>query len=160
MKTLHLDNTDRDIIRLLADDARASYSEISKKIGVSVGTVRNRMTRLRESGALHLNLWLDPNRVGLGVNATCMFRVRAGKLDDVVSALVDLDSTGYIAVLAGDQDLVVDTFCRDIPHFNDVLQHQFQTIDGVESVTSYVVTEIKYQSTLNLVGMLENHALD
>ncbi len=160
MTNLKLDETNREIVRLLAEDARASYSEISKEIGVSVGTVRNRIAQLRETGALHLNVWLDPNRVGLGVTATCLFKVRAGYLDDVVDALVALPATGYIAVLAGDHDLVVDTFCRDIPHLNTVLQQQFQTIDGVDSVTSYVVTEIKYQSSVNLSGMLDEHALE
>ena len=66
-KRLHkmkLDTTDREIIRLLTQDGRASYSDISKQVGVSVGTVRNRITAMRESGVLHLNVWLDPYRVG------------------------------------------------------------------------------------------------
>ncbi len=152
---MKIDETDQAIIRFLADDARASYSEISKAIGVSVGTVRNRLTQLRESGALHLNLWLDPNRVGLGVTATCLFKVQAGKLDSVVEALVGLSSTGYVAVLAGNHDLVVDVFCRDVPHLNEVLQKELQTIEGVLEVTSYVVTEIKYQSSADLAALFD-----
>jgi len=39
---------------MLTKDGRASYSDMSKQIGVSVSTVRNRVTNMRESGVLHL----------------------------------------------------------------------------------------------------------
>ncbi|MGH1491814.1 MAG: Lrp/AsnC family transcriptional regulator [Acidimicrobiales bacterium] len=156
MTDLQLDATDQAIVRCLSSDARATYSEISKEIGVSVGTVRNRLTHLRESGALFLNVWLDPNRAGLGINATFLLRVEAGKVSDVAEALIPMEVTGYIAVVAGDHDLIVDVFCRDVPHLNRVLQDEVQAIDGVLSVTSYLVTEIKYESSLNIGGLLDN----
>lgn len=155
MTNLQLDPTDQAIVRCLSRDARATYSEISKAIGVSVGTVRNRLTQLRESGALHLNVWLDPNRAGLGVNATFLLRVEAGRVSAVVDELVPMEVTGYIAVVAGDHDVIVDVFCRDVPHLNRVLQDDIQAIDGVSSVTSYLITEIKYESSLNIGGLLD-----
>ena len=152
---MQLDATDQAIIRFLSSDGRASYSEISKSVGVSVGTVRNRITHLRESGALHLNIWIDPYKVGLGIAATFLIRVEAGKLDSVIDALVPLDSTGYIASIAGDHDLVADVFCADVPHMNDILRNQIEPIDGVVSVTSYLVTGVKYDSNVNIVGLLD-----
>lgn len=133
-----------------------SYSQISKTIGVSVGTVRNRITALRESGALHLNVWVDPYRVGLGIAATLLIRVEAGSLDAVAAEMTNLDSTGYIAVIAGDHDLMVDVFCRDVPHLDDVLRNEVETIDGVHAVTSYLVTQIRYDSRTNLGSLLKD----
>lgn len=153
---MQLDATDQAIVRCLTADGRASYSEISKAIGVSVGTVRNRITQMRDSGALHLNVWLDPYRVGLGIAATFMIRVEAGKLESVMDELIPLDSTGYIAAVAGDHDLVVDAFCRDVPHMNEILRNEIEPIDGVVSVSSYLVTEIRYDSTLNVAGLFEH----
>lgn len=152
---LQLDATDQAIVRCLSADGRATYSEIAKSIGVSVGTVRNRITQMRASGALHLNIWLDPYAVGLGIAATFLIRVEAGKIASVVEALVPLDSTGYIASVAGDHDLVVDAFCRDVPHMQEVLRNEIESIDGVTSVTSYLVTKINYDSTLNLAGLFD-----
>jgi len=156
MTNFQLDATDQAIVRCLSKDARATYSEISKEIGVSIGTVRNRLTALRESGALHLNVWLDPNRTGSGVNATCLLKIEAGKMPAVADALIPMDATGYIAVIAGDHDLVVDVFCRDVSHLNRVLHDDINPIDGVTSVTSYLVTEIKYQSHVNIGELLES----
>ncbi len=154
MTKMQLDRTDQAIVRCLVEDARATYSEISKEIGVSVGTVRNRLSQLRESGTLHLNVWLDPNRAGRGVNATFLLHVESGRVSEVADALIPLDATGYIALVAGGHDLIVDVFCRDVSHLNDVLQNEIHAIDGVVSVTSYLVTEIKYESSSNIGGLL------
>jgi len=112
---LQLDDVDREIVLMLSKDGRASYSDMSKQIGVSVSTVRNRVTNMRDSGVLHLNVWLDPYLVGLGINVTFLIRVEAGAVDAVADELVTLDSTGYIAAVAGDHDLMVDAFCHDVP---------------------------------------------
>jgi len=140
---------------MLSHDGRASYSDMSKQIGVSVSTVRNRVTNMRDSGVLHLNVWLDPYLVGLGINVTFLIRVEAGAVDEVAKELVTLDSTGYIAAVAGDHDLMVDAFCQDVPHLNKVLHDEIQAIEGVLSVTTYLVTDIKYESSLNIAGLLD-----
>lgn len=157
---MKLDQIDWDIIQLLGEDGRMSYSKISESVGVSVGTVRNRITALRESGALHLNVWVDPYLVGLGIAATMLIRVEAGLVESVVSELAQLDSTGYVAVIAGDHDVMVDTFCRDVPHLDSVLRNEIESIEGVQSVTSYLVTQIRYDSSSNMASLLLDEAGD
>lgn len=151
---MQLDDLDKAIFRILSEDARATYSEISKVVGVSVSTVRNRITSMRDSGALHLNVWLDPYRVGLGVTATFLLRVEPGRLDQVTEAVIALDETGYVAAIIGDHDLTVDAFCRDVPHLSKLVHNDIQPIEGVTSVTTYLVTDIKYESNMNLVSLL------
>lgn len=151
---MKLDDLDQSILRVLSNDARATYSEISKAVGVSISTVRNRITAMRDSGSLHLRVWLDPRRAGIGLAATFLLRVQPGKLSQVTDELVALGATGYIATLAGDHDLMVDAFCRDVAHLEHVLHSEIQAIDGVLSVTSYLVTDIKYESDINLTDLL------
>ena len=50
---MQLDELDHAILQVLSEDARATYSEISKLVGVSVGTVRNRIVAMRESGSYY-----------------------------------------------------------------------------------------------------------
>ena len=154
MQILQLDELDHAIIKVLSRDARATYSEISKDVDVSISTVRNRINAMRKSGALHLRVWLDLGRAGIGLAATFLLRVQPNMLAQVTEALIDLDSTGYIATLAGDSDLMVDAFCRDVAHLEHVLHNEIQAIDGVMSVTTYVVTDIKYESNINITALL------
>ncbi|MDD9991760.1 MAG: AsnC family transcriptional regulator, partial [Rhodospirillales bacterium] len=54
------DDLNQQIIRLLQDDGRATYDEIGLKLGVSGGTVRNRVTRMRDAGMLRIVAVVDP----------------------------------------------------------------------------------------------------
>ena len=153
---MQLDELDHAILAVLSRDARATYSEISKLVGVSVGTVRNRIVAMRESGSLHLRVWLDPYRAGIGLAATLLLRVQPDRLEAVTEELVALDATGYIATVAGDHDLMVDAFCKDVPHLDRLLHGEIQAIDGVLSVTTYLVTDIKYDSNINMAGLLSD----
>lgn len=47
-----MDDKDKEIIKLLKDDARASYGEIGQKIGLSEGAVRKRIKTLTDGGAI------------------------------------------------------------------------------------------------------------
>lgn len=65
-----------------------------------------------------------------------------------------LDETGYVATLTGSHDVLVDVFCRDIPYLSQFIHKHIQAIDGVTSVTSYLVTDIKYESSLNIRNVI------
>jgi DNA-binding Lrp family transcriptional regulator len=47
-----MDEKDKKIIKLLKDDARASYGEIGAKIGLSEGAVRKRIKTLSDEGVI------------------------------------------------------------------------------------------------------------
>jgi DNA-binding Lrp family transcriptional regulator len=47
-----MDETDKQIIRLLKEDGRVGYSEIGEKIGLSEGAVRKRIKALADSGVI------------------------------------------------------------------------------------------------------------
>ena len=149
-----LDDIDLEIVRILHEDGRSSYSDISKIIGVSAGTVRNRISRMRSSGMLSFDVWLDPHRSGLGVHATLLMKVRPRHLAETADALADLDETAYVATLAGAYDIVADVFCRDVVDLRRLIHDKVQQIEGVVDVSTNLVTENKHQTKLNVHGAL------
>ena len=151
---MQLDDLDLEIVRILSEDGRTSYSAMSKALGVSVGTVRNRVNLMRDTGTLYFNIWLDPQRSGIGVHATLLMKVQAGRIPAVTQAMIDLDETGYVATMAGEYDLLVDTFCRNVAHLGRLIHDEIQTLEGVIEVRSLVVTDIKYESSLNIQGVI------
>ena len=149
-----LDDLNLNIVQILSEDGRASYSEMAKALGVSVGTVRNRVNNMLSSGMLYFNVWLDPRMSGIGVHATLLLKVQAGRIPAATSAVIGIDETGYVATLTGEHDLIVDVFCRDVAHLSRLIHNKIQTIEGVIEVRSYVVTDIKYESSLNIRGVI------
>jgi Lrp/AsnC family transcriptional regulator for asnA, asnC and gidA len=47
-----LDEIDRNILRILQEDARTSYREIQDKLGISIGTIHNRISKLKKNGVI------------------------------------------------------------------------------------------------------------
>ena len=153
MTAVQLDDIDRKIVRSLQEDGRISYSDISKAVGVSAGTVRNRINQMRSSGILSVNVWLDPSLSGLGIHATLLLKVRPGHLVEVADALSGLEEAGYVATLAGAYDAVADVFCRDIAHLRLLIHDKVQQIDGVVDVTTNLVTQNKHPVSLDIATL-------
>ena len=49
---IKLDETDIKILKIINDDVRISYRQISRDLGISVGTVHNRIDKMLKSGVI------------------------------------------------------------------------------------------------------------
>src|SRR5260221_9608771 len=77
-----LDATDRRILRILAQDGRASYQAVADEVGLSRPAIMERVKRLEESGYIRgYRVQLDRAKVGLPV--TAFVAVRYGSSDYV-----------------------------------------------------------------------------
>ncbi|MDP3707724.1 MAG: winged helix-turn-helix transcriptional regulator, partial [Polaromonas sp.] len=65
-----LDKLDRQILRNLQADGRATYDQLSGQVGLSPSAVLRRVKRLEESGVIDRYVALvKPESVGLGLTA-------------------------------------------------------------------------------------------
>ncbi|MBM0744478.1 Lrp/AsnC family transcriptional regulator [Phormidium sp. CLA17] len=106
---LDLDELDVEIVQLLHKDGRTAFTEIAKKVGVSEATIRNRVQRLTSSGAITIQAYLNPNK--LGFRNIALIELKMADLDraqTIASELVDQDSVSYVAFVAGSYDLFVE----------------------------------------------------
>ena len=49
---MDIDDTNKDILRLLKDNGRMSFTEIGEKLGISRVAVKKRITKLEEAGII------------------------------------------------------------------------------------------------------------
>jgi Lrp/AsnC family leucine-responsive transcriptional regulator len=74
----------RQILALLADDARMSTSDLARRVGMSAPSVRERVARLERAGViLGYRLDVDPAAVGLPVAAWVRVRPGPGQLPKI-----------------------------------------------------------------------------
>lgn len=79
-----LDDTDRRIIDTLDDDPRTSTAELARRVGMSAPAVRDRLTRLHESGVIRgYRLDVDPAALGLPVTAWVRVQPGPGQLQKI-----------------------------------------------------------------------------
>ncbi|KTG10287.1 ArsR family transcriptional regulator [Haloprofundus marisrubri] len=92
-----LDDTDRQILRLLLEDARRPYSDIADNVGLSAPAVSDRVERLREIGVIR-RFTLDVNRSLLREGSPMLVEldVRPAAAESVAKALTALDRVDHV----------------------------------------------------------------
>jgi Lrp/AsnC family leucine-responsive transcriptional regulator len=65
-----LDERDREIVAALQEDARATYAQIGRRVGLSASAVHERVRKLEQAGAIRgYGARVDPEALGLFVTA-------------------------------------------------------------------------------------------
>ena len=83
-----LDTLDNQILDLLRDNARATFSEIGEKVGLSRVAVKNRMEVMEQSGIIKgYTAVIDKTKVPLGVQFILDVEVVPEMYQDVVDVL-------------------------------------------------------------------------
>jgi Lrp/AsnC family transcriptional regulator for asnA, asnC and gidA len=79
-----LDDIDKNIIRILQEDARTSYREIQDRLGISIGTIHNRISKLKDNGIIE-GYTLRLNNVKLGYKLSFLIRINCnGKFTEEI----------------------------------------------------------------------------
>ena len=135
-----LDEIDNGLITILGRDARMNNKEIAVKLGVSEGTIRNRVRKLTEDGVLKLSGLVDPDKdpqtqlVMLGVNLAA-----TNELQRKAQEISLLDGVKSVSITTGRYDLFVEVLV-DVKHGLIVfLSEGLSRIEGVVSTESFVV---------------------
>jgi len=84
-KSQLLDELNIRILRELTADPRLRTTELARRLGVSTPTVRERVTRLEESGVIRgYRLEVDPAALGLPVAAWVRLRPGPGQIPKII----------------------------------------------------------------------------
>ncbi|MEM7074665.1 MAG: Lrp/AsnC family transcriptional regulator [Pseudomonadota bacterium] len=130
------DQLNSDIIRMLEADGRMAFSEIAQNLGVSEGTVRNRINGLKEAGMLRIVAIADPSAADYKADAMIGLKVAAGrKPSEVAERLAHLDSVVYILWVTGRYDLIIEMVCdepEDLSDFLDRHVHSQKDVSDAE----------------------------
>ena len=108
------DDLNQRIIRLLQEDGREAYDVIGQKLGVSGGTVRNRVTRMREAGMLRIVAVVDPVAVDYEADAMLGIKAAPGVAPTAVAQRLDPHpAVVYVMWVSGRFDLLVEVVCDE-----------------------------------------------
>ena len=135
-----LDDTDLAIIRAFQANARATYTEVAKAVGLSAASVHERVHRLEARGVIRgYHAEVDPELLGLGV-LSLVSVLPSDSMDatntEAALAAVPQIETAYSVAGEDSHLLVVRT--RSIAELSEVLQ-RLQGVDGVARTRTAVV---------------------
>jgi len=137
-----LDKTDRQIIAHLQYNGRMPFTDIATELGISEGSVRRRVKRLRKSGKLQIVGIAEPQYLGWNAAAMIGITVQAGQVDAVACEIARFAEVSYLFMVSGAFDLFAEVFCRDIDHFVDFLNQKLQQVPGVQRTETFTIMKM------------------
>jgi DNA-binding Lrp family transcriptional regulator len=103
-----IEEIDLEILKALQKDPRASYRDVARKVGASVGTVHSRFQRLQEQKIIKgFSVDIDYSRLGYELTALILMRVKGKHLRDVESRLSHINNVCVVYDVTGDFDVAV-----------------------------------------------------
>ena len=142
-----LDETDREILRILQADARTPFSEVARRIDMSSATVHDRVNRMEEAGVIEgYHAKVDPKAVGLGISAIVGLRVEQGREQETLDRLTKIDGVQEVFLTTGQWDVMVRVYAADADELRELMFDTIAQMDGFARSQTMVVLGTRYES--------------
>ena len=126
-----LDNTDQEIIKQLNQDGRKSYRQIAKELNLSVGTITNRVNKLRETGIIK-GFQIQLDYAALGYN---------------IETLIGIDNTGTIENIINKYPENIITAHKTTGQYNTLLITRFKDTTELNTFLENITKEENINKT-------------
>jgi Lrp/AsnC family leucine-responsive transcriptional regulator len=104
-----LEETDAEILRLLAQDGRMSFTDLAKQTGLSVSAVHSRVRRLEQRGVIRgYHADIDPQALDLALTAFVSVKpIDPAAPDDAPERLSGIAAIEACHSVAGDESYIL-----------------------------------------------------
>lgn len=144
-KVAVLDDASKAIIEQLQQDGRRPYATIGKAVGLSEAAVRQRVSKLLETGVMQIVAVTDPLQVGFNREAMIGIEVD-GDMEAVADVLSLMDEISYIILTAGSFDIILEVVCEDDEALLEVINRKIRAIPGVRRTETFMYLKLRKQS--------------
>lgn len=146
-----MDAVDRRLVTALLDNARASWAELGRTVGLSAPSVAERVARLERDGVVTgYRAAVSPQGVGLGVSA--LVGIYGGERTDGEALVEQLRAVAAIEdcwFVAGEEELVIRLRVADV----DALERELaglRRLKGVSRTRTTVILSTRWEGRFSL----------
>jgi Lrp/AsnC family transcriptional regulator for asnA, asnC and gidA len=154
MSKMQLDEIDHKILDILIDNTRIPFTDISKRLLISAGTVHVRVKKMEEAGIIKgSSLNLDYVKLGYSFIAYVgIFLEKTSATEKVLQELKDIPFITVAHITTGKFNIFCKVRARDTHHAKDIIF----MIDDVEGI-SRTETMISLEESINDKKRLMHH---
>jgi len=146
-----MDDVDRELLKLLQQDAGMPYTALGKAVGLSAGAAHDRVRKLRERGVIRrTTIEIDPGALGRGVLAFVMVDANAWMGDPSTrEALAQIAEIEEAHIVAGAASVLVKVRTASTEELQQALRRIFG-VDGVTGTDAIVVLETFFERPVHI----------
>lgn len=135
-----IDRLDRQILNILARDAKTPFIEIARKLLVSGGTIHQRVDKLKSLGVITGSQFtIDFQKLGYDVTVFLSIHLRSSKESaHVIEQMRKLPQIVEVYYTTGSFAFLVKVRTKSIQDFHHFLANDLQSIESIQSTESYI----------------------
>ena len=154
-----LDKLDRQILRSLQLDGRATYDQLAAEVGLSPSAVLRRVKRLEDAGVIDRYVALvTPESVGLGLTAYITVRLekhleshKRSPMDLFRASVQTWPEVVECAALTGEMDYLLRVLVADMAHYSRFIMDTLLRHASVQDCkTTFVLDRVKSTTAVPL----------
>ena len=141
-----MDDIDLRLVELLRANARLSYAELARQVGLSAPAVHDRVGKLESGGVIRgYRADAEPEAIGLGVTALIgIVQDSGGDTDDVLEALRKMPEIESCYFMAGEESFLVKVRVATIHELESLIVRLNRTA-GVASTRTAIALSTKWE---------------
>ena len=141
-----MDDTDRQIIALMRENARRSFQDIGGKVGLSAPAVKRRVDRLEDDGVIRgYTTVIDPHAAGWHAEAFVDLFCEGGMSGEAIKRVVETEPRVASAhTVAGEASAMLHVMAEDTKDLELALE-RIRNTDGISRTVTEVVLSTLFQ---------------
>jgi Lrp/AsnC family transcriptional regulator for asnA, asnC and gidA len=137
-----IDELDRQIIRILQRNGRASNTSIARDLNVTETTIRKRIGALLDESLINIVAIPTPEAMGASMSAIIGISVSLPEMHNVAERLVAYREVRYCGMGTGRFDIILETFFADQDHLLEFVTNQVGALPGVTKVETSLILRV------------------
>ncbi|MBI3050990.1 Lrp/AsnC family transcriptional regulator [Candidatus Woesearchaeota archaeon] len=142
-----LDSKDTSIISVLRQDAKLSTQQISKKTGIPITTVHNRIRKLQKAGVIKAyTIILDNKKIGKAVAAFILITVDYKLLKELKTTQYELAKkirahrlVEAASMVTGTSDIIILVRASGVDELSEFVTKYLRNLEGVDRTQTAVI---------------------
>jgi Lrp/AsnC family leucine-responsive transcriptional regulator len=141
-----VDTIDRQLVDLLRTNARLSYAELARQVGLSAPAVHERVGKLEATGVLRgYHADVTPEAIGLGITALIgVVQDNSGDINGVLETLEKMEEIESCYFMAGEESFLLKARLGTIDELEQLIVRVNRT-PGVARTRTAVALSTKWE---------------
>ncbi len=158
MENRILDDLDRQILRMIAHDARVPFLEVARACNVSGAAIHQRIQKLTTMGVIAGSQFIiNPDKIGYETCAYIGLRLKKPEdLESVVEGMKAIPEVTECHFTSGSFDMLIKVYATNNQHLMSLIHEQLQPLGlaGCETIVTFG-TAINRQIPVDVIPMAE-----
>ncbi|MCD6154330.1 MAG: Lrp/AsnC family transcriptional regulator [archaeon GB-1867-097] len=139
---VELNDVEKKILEELRRNSKQTYKELSRKLGLAIGTIHNKIKKLERKGViLNYTVNIDYSKAGYDLTGIIMIKVEGPFIIEVEKKLAEFEEIMSVYDITGEFDIAVIAKFKDREHLNRVIK-KILSMPHIERTNTSIVLSI------------------